>query len=143
MLGLFGARMTLEQSEYLILISESVKSGISLSDAIRLTVTGKSRGDQAFFRFADMLDQGKVPELAAEKSGFYPAIRDAFLIALRDPHFSEALALQAELVNSRRQTLLQLMNASAYPAWLLVSAMAIFRFYGLACTSNPKFGLLL
>ena len=124
----FGRRMTLEQSEKIILISESVKSGFSLSDAIRMTASSSRRGDAAFLRFADLLDAGTLPEEAALLAGFPKEIRAAFQIACTDPHFADALALQSRLTLRRSRTVFQIVNALTYPAVLLVAALLIFHF---------------
>lgn len=127
MVGFFGKRATFEQYEHLLLISESVKSGLSLSDSIRLATSESDRSDRSLMKFADLLDQGMLPDRAAIKADLPPDIRDLFLKALDDSEFAEALRFQVQLENDRRRITMGILRALAYPVWLIVSAAILLQ----------------
>lgn len=127
MFGLLNSRMKASQNEQLLLIAESVQSGLSLSVAIRLTTLEGRKEDKLFLRFADLLDEGKTPLDAIQKVGFPHDIQEVFVKSLSNPNFAEAFALQCCLLQNRHRIFLQIINILAYPFLLLFFAGLIFQ----------------
>ena len=140
MFGLFDGRMTLEQNEQLLLISESVKSGLPLADAIRLTASDTRCSDRPFLRFAKMLDEGVVPEEAAQKAGFPADIRDVFLQSLTSDQFADTFAVRSRLSFLQRKTIWQVVNSLIYPGFLILVTLLIFQFA--ICCIAPYFAAM-
>ncbi len=127
MFGIFGGHGRSDQNEQLLLVSEAVKSGLSLAEAIRLTADNGPVG-RSFLRFADLLDQGFLPGEAVRQSGFASEIRNVLSDSLENPCFADSFALQTRLYQFRRQMRIRLINALAYPAFLFISVLVVFYF---------------
>jgi len=107
--------------ETLLLISQAVKSGLPLSAAIRLTVGGQSeRGTAALLRFAELLDKGVEPKVAAGKSGLPQPVLELLDAALTSDDFASTFDELAKLEISRSVTIQRVVQALAYPLALLV-----------------------
>ena len=127
MFKIFGNHARSEQNEQLLLISESVKSGMPLSKAIRLIALEDRPQDRPFLKLADLLDQGTVPNEAVVKAGFPSEIRQVLLDSLDNPHFADFFSLQTHFLQLRQQTRLRIMNSIAYPLCLICIALVVFQ----------------
>ncbi len=118
MLGLFGSKVRCEQYEKLLLIAESVKSGMPMTEAIALVAADNTLADRPFVRLARSLESGMIPADAIKQAGFLKSIRQTLLRSLAGDQFSELFAIQSELANRRNRILLELGASLAYPICL-------------------------
>ncbi|MCL2710634.1 MAG: type II secretion system F family protein [Planctomycetaceae bacterium] len=110
--------------DILLLTAQAVKSGVPLSTAIRLSVGDQpSRRHAALLRFANLLDKGIEPKVAAARSGL-PRPTVALLdTALTSGDFAGTFDALAKLELSRTLTIQRVLQALAYPLILLVSSV--------------------
>jgi type IV pilus assembly protein PilC len=110
--------------ETLLLIAQAVKSGVPLAAAIRLTVgAGDCVAGAAFLRFADLLDKGLEPKTAAAQSGLPKSVVNLLDTALTSGDFAGTFDELAKLEISRTLTIHRVMQALAYPLFLLISSI--------------------
>lgn len=126
MFKIFGNHKRSEQNEQLLLISESVKSGMPLSKAIRLATLENRPQDRPFLKLADLLDQGMIPQEAVAKAGFTSEIRQTLRESFDNPHFADCFSLQTRFLQLRQQTRLRIMNSIAYPIFLVCTTIVVF-----------------
>jgi len=124
--------------ETLLLISQAVKSGIPLAGAIRLTVGDPSQpGHVAFLRFAELLDKGIEPKVAAAQSGLPGKVVGLLDVALASGDFAGTFDELAKLEISRSLTIHRVIQALAYP-FLLCTLTIATMWYALVVTV-PQF----
>jgi len=121
----------------LLLIAQAVKSGVPLATAIRLTVGDKpDRRSASLLRFADMLDKGIEPKVAAAQSGL-PRQTVALLdTALTSGDFAGTFDELAKLEISRTLAIQRVLQILAYPFLLFVSA--ILTLLSILYTTTPR-----
>ena len=113
--------------DILFLIAQAVKSGVPLSTAIRLTVGDPSeRGHTALLRFADLLDQGIEPKVAAARSGLPRRVVALLDTALTSGDFAGTFDELAKLELSRTIAIQRVLQALAYPCLLFVCSVLAF-----------------
>ena len=124
--------------DILLLIAQAVKSGVPLSTAIRLTVSNPpERRHTALVRFADLLDKGIEPNIAAARSGL-PRQAVALLdTALASGDFAGTFDELAKLELRRSLTIQRVLQALTYPFLLFVSS--IFSLAAVLLTTIPQF----
>jgi len=124
--------------ETLLLIAQAVKSDISLSTAIRLTVGDKpERRDAALLRFADLLDKGIEPKVAAAQSGLPRSMVELLDTALTSGDFAGTFDELAKLEISRTLAIQRVVQALTYPFILFVSS--VFLLTTILTISTPQF----
>ena len=107
--------------ETLLLIAQAVKSGVPLATAIRLTVGDKpERRNAALLRFAELLDKGIEPKVAAAQSGLSRQVVELLDTALTSGDFAGTFDELAKLEISRTLTIHRVAQALAYPVILFV-----------------------
>ena len=112
--------------DILLLIAQAVKSGVPLSTAIRLTVGNQpERNHAALLRFADLLDKGIEPKVAATKSGLPRHVVGLLDTALASGDFVGTFDELAKLEISRTLAIQRVLQALAYPLILFVSSVLL------------------
>jgi len=99
-----------DHCETLMLVTQAVKSGKSLSDAIRLSLdASNSRSGYAFSRLADQLDKGIEPITAVRQSELPRKTITLFEVALESGDFQgtfeELVSLEERRLTTRRLVL--------------------------------------
>jgi len=113
--------------ETLLLISQAAKSGVPLSAAIRLSVGDqREREAAALLRFAELLDKGIEPKVAATQSGLPKLVAELLHAALTSNDFAETFGELAKLEISRSLTIHKVLQSLTYPLLLFVSSILIF-----------------
>jgi len=111
--------------DILLLIAQAVKSGVPLSTAIRLTVGAQpERRHAALLRFADMLDKGIEPKVAATQSGMPRHVVEMLDTALTSGDFAGTFDELAKLEISRSIAIQRVLQALTYPFILFVGGVA-------------------
>ena len=112
--------------DILLLIAQAVKSGVPLSTAIRLTVGDQpERSHAALLHFADLLDKGIEPKVAAAQSGLPRHVVELLDTALTSSDFAGTFDELAKLELSRTIAIQRIVQALAYPFILFVSSVFI------------------
>ena len=112
--------------DILLLIAQAVKSGVPLSTAIRLTVGNQSeRSHVALLRFADLLDKGIEPKVAAAQSWLPHHVVEMLDTALTSGDFAGTFDELAKLELTRTLAIQRVLQALAYPFILLVSSVLL------------------
>ncbi len=138
MFGFFNTRRTVEQNERFLLISEGLKSGLPLSEALRLTTLARHGSDRPYLQLADLLDQGIVPVDAVKQVNFPAEIKKIFINSLMNSASADILALHSQLSRFRYQMIEQFCNAVSYPLFLLFIAMMVFHCILITIIPNCK-----
>ena len=103
-----------DHCETLTLVTQAVKSGKTLSDAIRLSLDGSnSRSGRAFLQLADRLDKGIEPITAVRQSDLPGKTMALFEVALESGDFQgtlEELVSQEERRLTTRRLVIQSMT---------------------------------
>lgn len=122
----------------LLLIAQATKSGVPLSAAIRLTVGNQpGHGHVALLRFADLLDKGTEPKVAAVQSGL-PRQTVALLdTALVSGDFAGTFGELAKLEISRTLAFQRILQTMTYPCILFVSS--VFLLWNVLTVTTPQF----
>ena len=122
----------------LLLIAQAVKSGVPLATAIRLTVGNQpERRHAALLRFADLLDKGIEPKIAAAQSGLSRPTVALLDTALTSGDFAGTFDELAKLEISRTLAIQRVVQILTYPFLLFVSF--ILSVVGVLFTSVPGF----
>jgi len=112
--------------DILLLIAQAVKSGVPLSTAIRLTVGNQpERSHAALLRFADLLDKGIEPKVAATKSGLPRHVVEMLDTALTSGDFAGTFDELAKFELTRILAIQRVLQALAYPFILFVSSVVL------------------
>ena len=112
--------------DILLLIAQAVKSGVPLSTAIRLTVGAQpERSHTALLRFADLLDKGIEPKVAAAQSGLPHHVVELLDTALTSSDFAGTFGELAKLELNRTIAIQRVVQALAYPLILFISSVFI------------------
>ncbi len=128
--------------ETMLLISQAVKSNLSLSEAIRLSVMDGVRGSActaALRRFADELDKGLDIPAAARKAGLPRNMVQMLDAAQKSGDFPDYLAELTDAEKARTKTIRTLAQLSAYPLFLLL-VMTLTLFLGVFIA--PQFEII-
>ena len=124
--------------ETLLLIAHAVKSGVPLSTAIRLTVSDHSKcGGAAFLHFAELLDKGIEPKVAAAQSGLPKPVVNLIDVALTSEDFAGTFNELAKLEIRRSLMIGRVLQALAYPTLLFVSC--VFTMVSLLISTTPGY----
>ncbi|MCL2348639.1 MAG: type II secretion system F family protein [Planctomycetaceae bacterium] len=130
MQGFFGKALSGDLCETLLLISQAVKSNLPLPDAIRLGLgehfNGSREIDRGLTRLTVMLEQGTDPQKAVREAGLPEQVTAIFEMALKNRNFAEAFAELVRLETSQTTAVNRIIQAAAYPIFLLVSMAAVF-----------------
>ena len=115
-----------DHCETLTLVTQAVKSGKSLSDAIRLSLDGSnSRSGHIFLRLADRLDQGVEPMTAVRQSGLPKNAILLFEVALESGDFQGTFEELVSLEERRATTFRQVFQAMTYLLIIFFSAWIV------------------
>jgi len=124
--------------EILLLIAQAVKSGIPLSAAIRLTVGNQpERRNAAFLRFAELLDKGLEPKVAAAQSGLPKSVVNLLDVELTSGDFAGTFDELAKLEIRRSLTVHRVLQSLAYPVLLFICCVLCL--YAFLVTIAPQF----
>ena len=104
-----------DHCETLMLVMQAVKSGKSLSEAIRLSFDGSnSRVAHAFLVLADRLDQGVEPITAVRQSELPTKAITLFEVALESGHFQDTFEELVSLEERRVATFRLVLQSMTY-----------------------------
>ena len=110
-----------ETYEAMLLISQAVRSNLSLSEAIRLSIVDNrsSRLNRSLLRFADQLDKGQELPVAAQSAGLPKKLTVLLEAARKSGDFPDYFAELTDAEQSRTKTTRTLMNLISYPLFLI------------------------
>ncbi len=117
--------------ETLLLISQALRSKLSLSEAIRLSILDRPDGSnsrqRALLRFADELDKGLDIPNAAAMAGLPRKLTHLLDAAQKSGDFPDYLAELTVAEQAKTKTIQHLTDIASYPLFLLlVMALSLF-----------------
>ncbi|MDR1957752.1 MAG: type II secretion system F family protein [Planctomycetaceae bacterium] len=134
MFGFFRKTVSPDSCETLMLISQAVRSGLPLAEAVRLSLgnslaqTGTDRLPpemRAFEQLTRLLEKGVEPQTAVRQSGLPPMTAELFAVALKTGNFADTFDEMTRLETNRVLTIRMICQALAYPVFLLAGTLIV------------------